>query len=73
MLFPVYKTEDGKLDLNERFAYESAWAALAVDSWPASRLQAECKLHIQSIYEEGELQPEATVKEYLTVRARGNS
>jgi len=27
--------------------------------------------HIKSIYEEGELQPEATVKKYLTVRQEG--
>ena len=28
--------------------------------------------HIQAIYEEGELEPEATVKKYLTVRREGN-
>jgi hypothetical protein len=30
-------------------------------------------LHIQNIYEEGELVPEATVKKYLTVRQEGNN
>jgi hypothetical protein len=29
-------------------------------------------LHIQNIYEEGELDPEATVKKYLTVRSEGS-
>jgi transcriptional regulator with AAA-type ATPase domain len=29
-------------------------------------------LHVQNIFEEGELLPEATVKEYLTVRQEGN-
>jgi hypothetical protein len=29
-------------------------------------------LHIQHVFEEGELSPEATVKQYLTVQTEGN-
>jgi len=29
-------------------------------------------MHIRNVYEEGELQPEATIKKFLTVRQEGN-
>ena len=53
--FLVYQTEDGKIKLDVRFEGETVWLTQP----------------ILSIYEEEELPPEATLKNFLTVRAEG--
>ncbi len=70
--FLVYQAEDGKLKLDVRFEDESVWLTqqLMADLFQSSKQNVSH--HINSIYEEGELQPEATVKKYLTVRTEGN-
>jgi hypothetical protein len=70
--FLVYQAEDGKLKLDVRFEDESVWLTqqLMADLFQSSKQNVSH--HINSIYEEGELQPEATVKKYLTVRSEGN-
>ena len=70
--FLVYQAEDGKLKLDVRFEDESVWLTqqLLADLFQSSKQNVSH--HINSIYEEGELQPEATVKKYLTVRSEGN-
>jgi len=63
--------KDG-LKLDVRFEDESVWLTqqLMADLFQSSKQNVSH--HINSIYEEGELQPEATVKKYLTVRSEGN-
>lgn len=70
--FLVYQAEDGKLKLDVRFEDESVWLTqqLMADLFQSSKQNVSH--HINSIYEEGELLPEATVKKYLTVRQEGN-
>lgn len=70
--FLVYQAEDGKLKLDVRFEDESVWLTqqLMADLFQSSKQNVSH--HINSIYEEGELQPAATVKKYLTVRSEGN-
>ena len=69
--FLVYQTEDGKLKLDVRFEDESVWLTqqLMADLFQSSKQNVSH--HINSIYEEGELRPEATVKKYLSVRIEG--
>ena len=70
--FLVYQAEDGKLKLDVRFEDESVWLTqqLMADLFQTSKQNVSH--HINSIYEERELLPEATVKKYLTVRSEGN-
>jgi hypothetical protein len=70
--FLVYQAEDGNLKLDVCFEDESVWLTqqLMADLFQSSK--QNISHHINSVYEEGELSPEATVKKYLTVRREGN-
>ena len=70
--FLVYQAEDGKLKLDVRFEDESVWLTQQLMAELFQTTKQNISLHIQNIYEEGELIPEATVKKYLTVRSEGN-
>ncbi len=70
--FLVYQAEDGKLKLDVRFEDESVWLTQQLMADLFQTTKQNISLHIQNIYEEGELDPEATVKEYLTVRSEGS-
>jgi len=68
----VYESEDGQIKLDVRVENESVWLTqqLMADLFQSSK--QNISHHINSIYQEGELLPEATVKKYLTVRKEGN-
>ena len=70
--FLVYQAEDGKLKLDVRFEDESVWLTQQLMADLFQTTKQNISLHIQNIYEECELVPEATVKKYLTVRSEGN-
>jgi len=70
--FLVYQAEDGELKLDVRFEDESVWLTQQLMADLFQTTKQNISLHIQNIYEEGELLPEATVKKYLTVRLEGN-
>lgn len=69
--FLVYQTEDGRMKIDVRFEGESVWLTqqMMADLFQTSR--PNITLHIGNIYGEGELQPEATRKEFLQVRQEG--
>jgi hypothetical protein len=69
--FLVYESEDGKIKIDVRLENETVWLTqqLMADLFQSSK--QNINHHIRSIYEEGELAPEATVKKYLTVRFEG--
>ncbi len=69
--FLVYQAEDGTLKLDVRFEDESVWLTQQLMADLFQTTKQNISLHIQNIYEEGELVPEATVKKYLTVRSEG--
>jgi len=70
--FLVYQAEDGTLKLDVRFEDESVWLTQLLMADLFQTTKQNISLHIQNIYEEGELAPEATVKKYLTVRSEGS-
>jgi len=70
--FLLYQTEDGQTRIECRFAGESIWLTQRLMAELFQTSKQNISLHLQKIYEEGELQPEATVKQYLTVRTEGN-
>ncbi len=70
--FLVYTAEDGQVKLEVRLEDENLWLTQQLMTKLFETTKQNISLHIQNIYEEGELSPEATVKEYLTVRSEGN-
>ncbi|MCL2124118.1 MAG: virulence RhuM family protein [Desulfovibrionaceae bacterium] len=69
--FLIYQTEDGRLKIDVRFEDESVWLTQQLMAELFQTSQQNISLHINNIYEEGELRPEATHKEYLSVRQEG--
>ena len=69
--FLVYQTEDGCVKLDVRLDNETVWLTqqMMADLFQSSK--QNISHHIQSIYDEGELLPDATVKKYLTVQKEG--
>ncbi len=66
--FLVYQAEDGKLKLDVRLEDETVWLTQQMMAELFQTTKQNISLHIQKIFEEGELVPEATVKKYLLVR-----
>lgn len=69
--FLIYQAEDGMLKLDVRLQDESLWLTQQLMADLFQTTKQNISLHIQNIYEEGELAPEATVKKYLSVRSEG--
>ena len=63
------RTESLKLDV--RFEDDSVWLTQQLMAELFQSSKQNISHHINSVYEEGELLPEATVKNYLTVRQEG--
>ena len=67
----IYQATDGKIKLDVRLESETVWLTQAHMAVLFESSKQNISHHIQSIYDEGELEPEATVKKYLTVRQEG--
>lgn len=67
----IYQPEGGKTRIDVRLEDETVWLSQAqlVDLFQSSK--QNISLHIRNVYEEGELEEERTVKEYLTVQSEG--
>ena len=66
----VYRTEDGRGALRVRLGDEGVWLPQSLLAELYQTTKQNISLHIQNIYDDGELPREATVKEYLTVQRR---
>lgn len=69
--FLVYQAEDGKLKLDVRFEDESVWLSQALMAELFQKDVRTISEHIQNIYEERELVPEATIRKFRIVRMEG--
>lgn len=69
--FLIYQTEDGRIKIDVRFEDESVWLTqqMMADLFQTSKQNVS--YHIKSIFEEGELFSEVTVKRILTVQQEG--
>jgi hypothetical protein len=67
----IYQAEDGKTHINVRLDKDSVWLTQSTMSELFQTTPQNITLHIKSIYSEGELQEEATCKEYLQVQIEG--
>ncbi len=70
--FILYQTEDGQTRIDVRMADETVWLSQKGMADLFQTTKQNVSQHLQAIYEERELRPEATVKKYLTVRTEGN-
>jgi len=68
----VYQAEDGKVKLDVRLENETVWLTQQMMADLFQTTIPNISMHVRNIFEEGELLPEATVKNFLTVRREGN-
>ena len=67
----LYQTEDGRTRIECRFEGETLWLTQSLMAELFQTTLQNINLHLQNIYEEGELDPSATIKSYLMVRTEG--
>src|SRR3989339_761069 len=70
--FLVYSTEDGEIKIDVRLENETVWLTQQLMAELFQTTKQNISLHIQNVFEESELTPNATVKEILTVRQEGD-
>ncbi|MDR0312277.1 MAG: virulence RhuM family protein, partial [Treponema sp.] len=68
----IYQTEDGITKINVLMENESVWLTQAQIAELFQTTPQNITLHIKNIYQEGELDQNATCKEYLQVQIEGN-
>jgi len=69
--FLIYQAEDGVIKIEVRFEDETVWLSQPLMAELFGTSQQNVSLHLQNIYDEGELQTGATHKEILSVRREG--
>jgi hypothetical protein len=67
----LYTTEDGATRLDLRIEGGTAWLTQLETAALFATTKNNVSLHVRNIFQEGELTPEATVKESLTVQIEG--
>jgi hypothetical protein len=67
----LYQSEDGITKIDVRLENETVWLTQAQMVELFQTTKQNISLHIRNVFEEGELQPHSTVKEYLTVQTEG--
>ncbi len=68
----IYQTETGETKIDVRFQDETVWLSQQLMADLFQTTKQNISLHIANIYEDKELLPQATVKEFLTVQKEGN-
>jgi len=67
----LYKTPNGESRVEVRLQNETVWLSLDQMAELFQRNKSTISRHIKNVFEEGELQPEATVAKFATVVNRG--
>ena len=68
----IYQSEDGQTRIDVQLIDETVWLTQKLMAQLFQTTKQNISLHIQNILKEGELSPEATVKDFLTVQKEGN-
>ncbi len=69
--FLVYEGEDGRIRIDVRLEDETVWLTQRLMAELFQKDVRTINHHIQSIYEEGELEPESTIRKYQIVQTEG--
>jgi hypothetical protein len=67
----LYSTEDGRSRVECRFVGETVWLSQALMAELFDKDVRTVNEHLQNLYEEGEIQPEATIRKFRIVRQEG--
>lgn len=67
----IYQTEDGQTQIDVRMENYTVWLTQAQMVELFQTTKQNVSLHIGNVFKEGELEKDATVKEYLTVQTEG--
>ncbi len=67
----LYTTEDGQSQIQLRAKNETVWLTQLEIAELFNATKQNISLHLRNIFADGELDPEATVKESLTVQTEG--
>lgn len=67
----IYRSKDGIIKIDVKLEDETVWLSINQMAELFQTTKQNISLHIQNIFEEGELDENATVKEYLTVQKEG--
>ncbi len=68
----LYTTEDGRSQIKLRAQEQSVWLTQLEMAELFAATKQNISLHLKNIFEDGELDPAATVKESLTLQIEGN-
>ncbi len=68
----IYQTESGQTKIDVRFRDETVWLSQQLMAELFQTTKQNISLHIANIYEDKELAPQTTVKDFLTVQKEGN-
>jgi hypothetical protein len=68
----LYQTEDGQTRIEVRLQDETVWMTQAAMAELYQTTPQNITLHLKSVYQEGELDSQATCKEYLQVQQEGS-
>jgi hypothetical protein len=67
----LYQTEDGRTRVECRFANETLWLSQALIADLFEKDVRTINEHLQNLYEEAEILPEATIRKFRIVRREG--
>lgn len=68
----IYQSENGDTKIDVRFVDETVWLTQAQMAELFQASKANISEHIKNIFDEGELNEEATVRKFRTVQTEGN-
>ena len=68
----LYQTKDGSTRIDVRLQDETVWLTQAQMAELFQTTKQNISLHVKNVYEEGELEQKATVKDSLTVQKEGD-
>jgi hypothetical protein len=67
----IYQTENGQTKLDVRLENETVWLTQKLMAALFQTTVANINIHLKNIFEEGELDAKATIKDFLIVRLEG--
>ncbi len=70
--FLLYQTDDGQTRIECRFSGQSIWLTQRQHAELFQTSVPNVNQHLKAIYDEGELDQQATIKKYLIVQTEGN-
>ena len=68
----IYQTEKGETKLEVRLENDTVWLTQKLMAELFQTTVANINIHLKNIFDEGELDPKATIKDFLIVRLEGN-